>query len=102
LKPAAISKSVWVLLVVSQPAVNANRAMTPIILNEVRICFIILRSFGFAVVLEMISSARVNSRRSFAAFLGSAYKTLVQYVRVAERTAEAQLGSTDPTRFTAL
>jgi hypothetical protein len=31
----------WVLLVVEQPTVNANRAMTPIVLNEVRIRFIL-------------------------------------------------------------
>jgi hypothetical protein len=30
----------WVLLVVVQPAVNANSAITPTMLNEVRICFI--------------------------------------------------------------
>jgi hypothetical protein len=30
----------WVLLVVEQPAVNAKRAMTLIVLNEVRIRFI--------------------------------------------------------------
>jgi hypothetical protein len=30
----------WVLLVVEQPTVNANRAMTLIVLNEVRIRFI--------------------------------------------------------------
>jgi hypothetical protein len=30
----------WVLLVVAQPTVNANRATTAIMLNEVRICFI--------------------------------------------------------------
>jgi hypothetical protein len=44
LKPAADSKSVWEL-VVAQPAVNANRAMTLTMLNEVRICFIFLDSF---------------------------------------------------------
>jgi len=39
-----------VLLVVAQPTVNANRAMTLIMFNEVRICFIFLVSLGFAVV----------------------------------------------------
>jgi hypothetical protein len=39
LKPAADSKS-ELELVVAQPTVNANRAMTLIMLNEVRICFI--------------------------------------------------------------
>ena len=33
-----------VLLVVEQPAVNANRAMTPMMVNEVRICFIFVLS----------------------------------------------------------
>jgi hypothetical protein len=33
-----------VLLVVVQPAVNANRATTLIVLNEVRICFIFASS----------------------------------------------------------
>jgi hypothetical protein len=39
LKPAADSKS-ELELVVAQPTVNANRAMTAIVLNEVRIRFI--------------------------------------------------------------
>jgi hypothetical protein len=34
----------WVLLVVVQPTVNAKRAMTLIVLNEVRICFIFASS----------------------------------------------------------
>jgi len=34
----------WVLLVVAQPTVNAKRAMTLIVLNEVRICFIFIGS----------------------------------------------------------
>jgi hypothetical protein len=37
----------WVLLVVAQPTVNANRAMTLITLNEVRICFIFIGSIQF-------------------------------------------------------
>jgi hypothetical protein len=51
----------WVLLVVVQPAVNANRDMTPIILNEVCIRFIFVprcfgliwfqRSFGYKAFL---------------------------------------------------
>jgi hypothetical protein len=36
-----------VLLVVEQPTANANRAMTPIMLNEVCICFIFIGSFQF-------------------------------------------------------
>src|SRR6476660_45241 len=43
LKPEATSmlSLFWVLLVVEQPTVNANRAMTAIVLNEVRIRFIL-------------------------------------------------------------
>jgi hypothetical protein len=42
LKPEATSKLslFWVLLVVEQPAANTNRAMAPMMVNEVRICFI--------------------------------------------------------------
>src|SRR5437867_97507 len=49
LKPEATSmlSLFWVLLVVAQPTVNANRAMTLIMLNEVRICFIFMGSFQF-------------------------------------------------------
>jgi hypothetical protein len=55
LKPEATSmlSLFCVLLVVAQPAVNANRAMTLIMLNEVRICFIFIGSiqvwFDFVV-----------------------------------------------------
>ena len=35
-----------VLLVVAQPAVSVNRAMRLIVLNEVRICFMILLVLG--------------------------------------------------------
>jgi hypothetical protein len=57
----------WVLLVVEQPAVNANRAMTLTILNDVRICFIFVpRCFGliwfqrsFAYKVFLISSCFV-------------------------------------------
>src|SRR5207253_9387812 len=46
LKPEATSmlSLFWVLLVVAQPTVNANRAMTLIVLNEVLICFIFIGS----------------------------------------------------------
>src|SRR6059036_253401 len=46
LKPEATSmlSLFCVLLVVAQPAVNANRAITPTMLNEVRICFIFIGS----------------------------------------------------------
>src|SRR6266481_3083144 len=49
LKPEATSmlSLFCVLLVVAQPAVNANRAMTLIMLNEVRICFIFIGSIQF-------------------------------------------------------
>jgi len=40
-----------VLLVVVQPTVNANRDMTLIMLNEVRICSMILGSFQVALFL---------------------------------------------------
>ena len=44
-----------VLLVVEQPTVNANRDMTLIILNEVRICFIfILLFFWFDLVSTIV------------------------------------------------
>jgi hypothetical protein len=47
LKPDATSmlSLFWVLLVVEQADVNANRDMTLSILNETRNCFIILGSF---------------------------------------------------------
>src|SRR5437016_11345147 len=49
LKPDATSmlSLFCVLLVVAQPAVNANRAMTLIMLNEIRICFIFIGSIQF-------------------------------------------------------
>src|SRR4030095_4974058 len=53
LKPEATSmlSLFWVLLVVVQPTVNANRDMTLIILNESRTCFMILGSFQVALFL---------------------------------------------------
>src|ERR1700747_1339913 len=53
LKPDATSmlSLFWVLLVVVQPTVNANRDMTLIILNESRTCFMILGSFQVALFL---------------------------------------------------
>jgi len=60
----------WVLLVVEQPTVNANRAMTLIVLNEFRICFMILGSFQVALFFDLLSTAtRKHARRRFA--LGS-------------------------------
>jgi hypothetical protein len=55
LKPEATSmlSLFWVLLVVVQPTVNANRAMTLSMLNEVCICFIILGSFQVAVIFDL-------------------------------------------------
>src|SRR6266542_129215 len=49
LKPDATSmlSLFWVLLVVAQPTVNANRGMTLITLNEVRIRFILIGFFQF-------------------------------------------------------
>jgi hypothetical protein len=53
LKPDATSmlSLFCVLLVVVQPTVNANRAMTLIVLNEFRICFMILGSLKIALFL---------------------------------------------------
>src|SRR4029077_4790266 len=53
LKPEATSmlSLFWVLLVVAQPAVNANRDMTLIMLTESRTCFMILGSFQIALFL---------------------------------------------------
>jgi hypothetical protein len=53
LKPDATSivSLFWVLLVVAQPTVNVNRAMTLIMLNKFRICFMILGSFRIALFL---------------------------------------------------
>src|SRR6266568_7207169 len=92
LKPEAtsmLSLFCVLLCVVAQPTVSANSARALIIWNET-ICFIFLVFSTFAVVLEMISSARENSRRHFRRFRGPAYKTLVQWtlvqcVRRAER-----------------
>jgi len=39
-------------------------------------------------VLETVSSGEENSCRNFRSSRGLAYKTLVQYVRVAERTTD--------------
>src|SRR5207248_11107634 len=57
-----------VLLVVAQPTVNANRAMTLIVLNEFRICFIFIGP-NFAVVVEMISSPEEICAGTFTGFL---------------------------------
>jgi hypothetical protein len=53
LKPDATSmlSLFCVLLVVAQPTVNANRGMMLIMLNESRICFMILGSFQIALFL---------------------------------------------------
>jgi hypothetical protein len=61
LKPDATSmlSLFWVLLVVAQPTVNAKRAMTLIMLNEFRICFMILGSFQVGLFL-------ICHRRPFA------------------------------------
>src|SRR5437763_14653238 len=62
LKPEATSmlSLFCVLLVVAQPTANAIRAMTLIMLNETRICFIFIGRSNFAVVVEMISSLEKN------------------------------------------
>jgi len=71
----------WVLVVVAQPTVNANRAMTLIMLNEVRICFIFIGSFQVCGCLrDDFISKREFVHGTFAVFVGSAYRTLVPYV----------------------
>jgi hypothetical protein len=73
-----------VLLVVAQPTVNANRAMTLIMLNEVRICFIFIGSIQFCGRPgdDFIARKEFTQELSQPSW-GSVYKTLVQYVRVA-------------------
>src|SRR5436190_19362312 len=58
LKPDATSmlSLFWVLLVVAQPTVNANRAITLIALNEVRIWFMSLSSFRFCFAFDLLST----------------------------------------------
>src|SRR5437667_5795523 len=60
LKPDATSmlSLFCVLLVVAQPTVNANRAMTLIISNNVRICFIFASSL--LVVFDSVSAAELQ------------------------------------------
>jgi len=72
LKPEATSmlSLFCVLLVVAQPTANANRAMTLIMLNESRICFIFIGPSNFAVVVEMISSPEEICAGTFTGFLG--------------------------------
>src|SRR6266566_6140481 len=88
LKPDATSMlSLFsVLLVVAQPTANANRAMTLITLNEVRICFIFIGSIEFCGFLgdDFIARKEFTHELSQPSW-GSVYKTLVQYIRVAER-----------------
>src|SRR5438046_8281620 len=72
LKPEAtsmLSLFCVLLCLVAQPAVSANRARALIIWNET-ICFIFLVLSRFAVVFEMISSARENSRRNVCSLRG--------------------------------
>src|SRR5438477_10184979 len=66
LKPDATSmlSLFCVLLVVAQPSVNANRAMTLVVLNETRICVIFIGRSIFAVVVEMILSPEENLGRN--------------------------------------
>src|SRR6266566_3191629 len=89
LKPDATSmlSLFWVLLVVAQPTANANRAMTLIMLNEARSRFIFMGSIEFCGCLgdDFIARKEFTQELSQASW-GSVYKTLVQYIRVAERT----------------
>jgi hypothetical protein len=55
-----------VLAVVAQPTVNANKDMTLIILNDVRICFIFASSlFWFDLVSTIIQIQGFLSTNSF-------------------------------------
>jgi hypothetical protein len=71
-----------VLLVVAQPTVNVTKAMTLIVLNEVRICFIFLDSLQISGRLETISSGYTFPAATFAVLWSSVYKTLGQYASV--------------------
>jgi hypothetical protein len=51
----------WVLLVVVQPTVNAKRAMTLTMLNEVRICFIFV---PVCLVFDLVSTAELQRAAS--------------------------------------
>jgi len=62
-----------VLPVVAQPTINANRAMTLIMLNEFRICFMFFSSWRFAAALEMISSVERIFRQQLLQFCGALY-----------------------------
>src|SRR6187549_3845946 len=76
LKPAATSmlSLFWVLLVVAQPTVKANRVMTAIVLNEVCICFILFfRSSLFLVDDFDLSILSVTSSRADQPIRPSAY-----------------------------
>ena len=81
----------WVLLVVAQPTVNANRAMTLIMLNEVCICFIFLGSIQFWGGLgnDFIAGKEFTYEGSDISWT-VVHKTLVPYVRVSARTADSQ------------
>ena len=87
----------WVLLVVAQPTVNANRAMTLIILSESRTCFMILGSFQVALFLichrrPLTARRPANSPLRFAR--SNAYLTRI----LPERSSAEQLdfGRTTP------
>src|SRR6059036_3532847 len=73
LKPDATSmlSLFCVLLVVAQPAVNATRAMTLIMLNEVRICFIFIGSIQFCGCLGDDFISRRDLRRNFRRLPGA-------------------------------
>jgi hypothetical protein len=76
----------WVLLVVEQPTVNANRAMTLIVVNKVRICFIFIGSIQVCGCLgDDFISKREVAQEVLQFSSAPVYKTLVPYVRVAAR-----------------
>src|SRR6266480_7517410 len=97
LKPEATSMlSLFCVLVcvVAQPTANANRAMTVIMFNETRICFIFICPIQFCGCRgdDFIARKEFTQELSQASW-GSVYKTLVQYIRPAERTADARFCS---------
>src|SRR5882672_7452326 len=73
LKPEATSmlSLFWVLLVVAQPTVNANRDITLIMLNESRACFMILGSLGLRLFWRWFHRQERIHTGTFAAFMGA-------------------------------
>src|SRR5213078_4251286 len=85
LKPDATSmlSLFWVLLVVAQPTVNANRVMTLITLNEVRICFIFIGSWLMILICRFRRSLATAQTNRFALRLARDSAQTGQIVRLA-------------------